>query len=356
MRGRIAAAALLLAAVIVGAGCSRVSRDSQIATKLKARMSADAVLRGSALYVAVKNGVATLSGAVPSVAARYEAFKMASETPGIKKVNDDMTIEAPIARTASLNSAAPAPETKPKHPIIRHRAIRHARSPAERTSASQVTAETPSPETESEAASAASVPAPAVTPRLVQQTAGPPPERITIPQGTRVSVVMIDSVNSALNQVGDILHASLAKPIKVGKNLVATAGSDVYLRLVQVNSAGHFGGRSELRLELYRIVIQGTSYPLISNDYVDKGVSRTKRALMTILGSGAVGAAIGAIAGGGKGAAIGAAAGGAAGSVYQGATRGKPVIIASETRLKFKLEQPATVTLNPSATPPIPAP
>jgi hypothetical protein len=52
---------------------------------------------------------------------------------------------------------------------------------------------------------------------------------------------------------------------------------------------------------------------------------------------------VGAIAGGGKGAAIGAGIGGAAGTGTVVATRGKPAVLASETRLSFRLQEPVTV-------------
>jgi uncharacterized protein YcfJ len=63
------------------------------------------------------------------------------------------------------------------------------------------------------------------------------------------------------------------------------------------------------------------------------------------VGIGAViGATIGAIAGGGKGAAIGAASGGAAGGGVVVATRGKPAVLASETRIAFRIDRPVTIT------------
>lgn len=159
---------------------------------------------------------------------------------------------------------------------------------------------------------------------------------------------MIDSVDSGVNHTGDILHGSLAKPIQIGHQVIVPAGTNVYLQLVEVHSAGRFAGKGELRLELYRIEIQGKSYALVSNDYVDKGPSRTKRSLLTILGGSAVGAAIGAVAGGGKGAAIGAAAGGGGGAIYEGSTKSKQVDIPPETLLKFKLAQPTSVALTPT--------
>lgn len=355
MRNRGACTALLLAIAMVGMGCARGPSDSQIAANIKMQFSSDSQLKGTSLSVTVQKGTATLSGQVPSVAARYEAFKVASETAGVDKVNDGMTLAESATNaptTASAPPPAPATAPAPERRVTQPRSVTPQREPAARQSASSRTpAKTPAPEAEPPASPASPTPTTA-TNATAAQPAPPPPERITIPQGTRVNVRMIDPVNSAVNRTGDILHASLADPIKVGKQIVAPQGADVYLRLVEVQSAGHLSGHSELRLELYRIQIQGESYPLVSNDYIDKGASRTKRTVMTILGSSAVGAAIGAIAGGGKGAAIGAAVGGGGGTVYQSATNGKQVDIAPETLLKFQLEQPASVTLSPNSSQP----
>ncbi len=358
MRRKASWAVLFLAAALAaGVGCSRVASDRQIATSIKARLSSDPQLKGNALTVAVKDGVATLSGHVPTVAERYEAFKLTSEIPGVKTVNDDMVIEAPPPEPSRQEDAAAPPAASEPKAATRTAAERHsvaprASRPPGQSLSSEIAARTPPPHAEPAPPVAQSEPVPQIHAVPVRPVPAPT-ERVTIPEGTRVDVRMIDSVSSATNQTGDILHASLARPLKIGRRIVAPLGTDVYLRLVAAHSAGHFGGRSQLRLELYRIVIQGTSYPLSSNDYSDKGASRTKRSVLTILGGSAIGAAIGAIAGGGKGAAIGAAAGGSAGTVYQGATKGQQINIAPETLLKFKLEQPASVALNPNAPQPV---
>jgi BON domain len=346
-------AALLLAAALTGIGCSHAASDTQIATGIKARMFSDFQLKGSSLSVTVKKGVATLRGQVPSVAARYEAFKVASETAGISKVNDEMTVEEPPASSTASKpttvASGPEPVRAPhSRARERRRAVPQPEPAGAQSASSQPRAVTPAPEAPPPAVAAPS-PAPAISANVASaQASSPPLQRFTIPQGTRIDVRMIDSVDSGVNHTGDILHASLAHPIKIGHQVIAPEGTDVYLRLVEVHAAGRFAGKSELRLELYRIEIQGQSYALVSNDYVDKGSSRTKRSLLTILGSSAVGAAIGAIAGGGKGAAIGAAAGGGGGAIYEGSTKSKQVEIPPETLLKFKLEQPASVALTPT--------
>jgi hypothetical protein len=355
MRNKLTVAVGLLAIALVGVGCSHAPNDNQIATNIKAHMYADAQLKGTALDISVKDGVATVSGQVPSVSARYEAFRLAAQTTGVKKVNDQMTVEeaamtTPPATNTPLPAPAPEPAAATEHrPARPHYAARQA-EPAP---------EEPSPEPPADSippgtlpgypvSSPAPQPAPAAAPAPV---VSPPPavERLTVPQGTLVSIRMIDSVDSGQNHIGDIFHAELANPIAVKKQLVAPKGADVYVRLVQAHSAGHFAGQSELRLELYRIVIGGKSYALVSNDYDVKGAKRGKRSALAILGGAAVGAAIGAIAGGGKGAAIGAATGGGGGAVYQGVTHGQQVSIPSETLVNFQLAQPVTVTVHPSA-------
>ena len=351
MRRNRAWAALLLAAALTGMGCSHALSDTQLATNLKAAMFSDPQLKGAALTVTVKSGVATLSGQVPSVAARYEAFKVASETAGVKKVDDQMTIQEPGMGNPSAANTTPANpppgqrpgEVGPPPPLHHNRPARTKPQPA--PAPDEPAAAQPEPAGQTAAAQPETPqPDPAPSP---EPPAPPPPVQLTVPQGTPVSVQMIDSIDSSANHTGDIFHGQLANPILVGGKMVAPKGANVYLKLVEARSAGHMSGQSELRVELYRIQLQGKSYPVVSNDYIVTGAKRAKRSALAIIGGAAIGAAIGAIAGGGKGAAIGAAAGGGGGTVYDEATKGQQVKIPSEAVLNFKLQQPVSVTLTP---------
>jgi len=167
---------------------------------------------------------------------------------------------------------------------------------------------------------------------------------ITIPAGQTLLVRMIDGVDSSQNRVGDVFHASLETDLYVNGVFVARKGTDIYGRLAQAQEAGHLSGRSELRLELTRIVIDGRDYPLISSDYNVKGQSRSTDTAKKVGGGAIIGAIIGGIVGGGKGAAVGAGVGSATGAGVQILTRGDQVKVPSETLLEFRLEQPATVT------------
>jgi hypothetical protein len=155
---------------------------------------------------------------------------------------------------------------------------------------------------------------------------------------------MIDGVDSEKNHVGDAFHASLETDLTIGNTVVARKGTDVYGRLANAEKSGTFSGKSELQLELTRLVIDGRDYPIVSSDYSLKGKSQGASTAKKVGGIAAAGAIIGAIAGGGKGAAIGAAAGGATGAGVQVLTKGQQVKVPSETLLEFRLQQPATVT------------
>lgn len=159
---------------------------------------------------------------------------------------------------------------------------------------------------------------------------------------------MIDGVDSSKNHVGDIFHANLETDLNVNGTLVAHKGTDVYGRLAEAQKSGNFSGKSELQLELTRMVIDGHDYPVVSSDYTLQGKGQGKSTAKKV-GIGAIaGTIIGAAAGGGKGAAIGAASGGAVGAGVQVLTKGAQVKVPSETVLEFRLQQPATVNATQS--------
>jgi hypothetical protein len=162
---------------------------------------------------------------------------------------------------------------------------------------------------------------------------------VTVPVGTMIMIRTIDAVDSDRNQVGDRFQASLDQPLIVNGTTVVPKGADVYGRLTQAKEAGKIAGRSELKLELTGIVVNGQTIPLVTGDYSVSGGSRGASTAKRVGGGAAIGAAIGAIAGGGKGAAIGAGVGAGAGTAVQVMTKGEQVHVPSETLLEFSLRQ-----------------
>ena len=162
---------------------------------------------------------------------------------------------------------------------------------------------------------------------------------------------MIDSVDSATAHVGETFKASLDAPIIVDNETVFPKGSEVYVKLSKVESAGRVSGKSELQLQLDRIFLGKKSYLVESNTYENTGESQGGRTARSAGIGAAIGAAIGAISGGGKGAVIGGATGAGAGAGVEAIRKGEQIRVASETRLDFRLEGPVEVTLQSSPSP-----
>jgi hypothetical protein len=352
MRNRAKLFLVAISLVVLAAGCSSTQKDQSLATDIKAKMFSDPVARGASVDVAVKNGEATLSGEVPNDGARYEAYKIATDTPGVKHVTDKMVVQSAQAMPATEPPPVQAPAVEPP-PIkkshapkpVQSRPVRkEAKHRAESNASSAIPISDPGP-TPSPAASM-----PPQQPVAAEAPPPPPPpqpKHVEIPAGTSVRVQMIDGVDSSVNRAGEIFHASLAAPIVVDNQIVVPAGTDVYVKLTNAKSAGHMTGQSTLALELLRMEFQGKSYALASNDYTQTGSSRGKRTAETVGGGAVLGTLLGAVIGGGKGAAIGAATGAGAGGVVQGVTKGQQVKIPSETRLDFSLDQPVEITYFP---------
>ena len=196
-------------------------------------------------------------------------------------------------------------------------------------------------------APADAAPAPAAAPATGPAPASAPVAAngmVTVPAGQSILIRMIDGVDSSKNHVGEVFHASLETDLTVGDTIVARKGTDIYGRLAEAQKSGNFSGKSELQLELTRLVIDGRDYPIVSSDYTLQGKGQGSSTAKKVGGGAALGAIIGAIAGGGKGAAIGAGAGAATGGAVQVLTKGAQVKIPSETLLEFRLQQPVSVT------------
>ena len=184
---------------------------------------------------------------------------------------------------------------------------------------------------------------PSSEPATVEHAATNAPAYVTIPAGTRISVRTIDGIDSTKNHVGDRFQASLEEPLTVGGNVVVAKGADAYGRLAESKESGTFTGKSQLRLELTGIVVNGQTVPVVTGEYEVSGKSRGASTAKRTVGGAAVGTIIGAIAGGGKGAAIGAGVGGGAGAGSEIITKGDQVKVPSETLLDFTLQQDVSI-------------
>ncbi len=294
--------------------------DQALTSDIQAKLYANDATRAANIKVAVSNGAVTLSGDVPSSDVELQAMKIANGTSGIHGVTDQMKVNPALAA-----APAPPPDT----------------APAPTSAADASASAKPKPVKQ-----AAAEPAPPPASEPMRAAAPRPTTRTyTIPAGERVSVRMVDGIDTGKNHEGQTFRASLDAPLTSGGRVVVPAGAPVTVLLAASKGAGRIKGQSSLELRATSIGINGEDVPINTAAYSQQGSARGKQtAIRTGIGA-AAGAIIGGLAGGGKGAAIGSAAGGGAGIGLQAFTHGQQVKIPSETQLTFRLESPLTVTV-----------
>ncbi|HXW14343.1 MAG TPA: BON domain-containing protein [Terriglobia bacterium] len=353
--------------------------DKTITTSIQAKLFNDPVLKTRDIRVDSRNGIVTLSGTVNTDLEKAAVERIAAQEDGVKNVVNMLGVATTSATPApevaqTTENAAPPQEVAPSpappaQPAPEKRSHKRQAQPASHekkaSAALHAYTESVAPETGANAAPApaptptpaVATPAPAAPPPVATAPAAPAPpppapapapkpqERLTIPEGTVVTIRMVDSIDSSRNKPGEEFAATLDSPIVVGDRAVASRGADARVRLVTAKSAGHIEGQSQLQLELINVTINGVPYETHSGYYEQHGASRGTRSAETIGGGAVLGALLGGIFGHGKGAAIGSIAGAGAGTAVQVSTKGQQVKVPSETKLDFTLKDPVTVAM-----------
>lgn len=359
-------------------GCSRGRDNAQVASEVQNNIRGDRRLQLARVQVRVTNGIVTLSGYIGSADQRVATEQDATQIEGVKVVVDNLRMVDP--RTTAPTSTSPAaaaqkpaasvvrPASRPRLPAVPTTHVFPASaihgsgglapvqtnsagpststttSPASVVSAGAGPLDRPSTDSEPVAANASATPAP--PPAMATSPAAP--EWVTVPSGTALTVRLTETVSSDLSQKGDTFLASLASPITIGDKVVIPAEAGIQGKVVEVQNAGPYSGKSALVVEVTRLAYNGRTYDLHSDEYSKQGPSRSGRAVATIGGGAGVGALIGGILGGGRGAAIGAMIGAGAGTGIQGRAKAAQVQLPAESMLSFRLEAPITVV--PSST------
>jgi hypothetical protein len=145
-----------------------------------------------------------------------------------------------------------------------------------------------------------------------------------IPNGTRVTAVLNNTITTKATQVGDRFTMNVTSP-DIYRNAVIEG------RVAQIDNSGRLSGRANVSLEFDTIRMRdGRSYRFagiidsvravngdnvsVNNEGTVRDSNQTKKTVTRAGVGAALGALIGAIAGGGSGAAVGAAVGAGAGA------------------------------------------
>jgi hypothetical protein len=202
-----------------------------------------------------------------------------------------------------------------------------------------------------EPAAAAEIPATtkSIARKVDSPAPAPPAPKVTarmfeVPEGTELTILLIDPLSSEKNKAGDSFTASIAEPIIVNGETLVDRGAKVQGRVVDAEESGRIKGRANIHLVLTSIVDGAKTYPIVTRTFVAEAESTKGRDAGIIAGGAGIGAAIGALVGGKKGALEGAAIGGAAGTGTALVKKGKEVEFGSETKLNFTLDRPAQIS------------
>ena len=325
-----------IALLAFSVACSKAPNDAQVVSNVQAKLAADSGLQNKQLTVQSSNGTVTLSGTVDNDAEREAATKYAAAEPGVKTVINNLQV------AAAESTRKPSAESTSNPPVTKASSARRHKSQSQPEMAQNTS---PAP------ASDQSQPSVTDPPVQAPSAPAPPPEpaTVTVPSGTAVVVRLVDTIDSAIAQVGDKFHATLDSPLAIDGDVVVPAHYDVEGHVVNAQASGKFAGRALLVLQLDRMKVGSKSYEIQTDQFSQQTGSRGKNTAEKV-GAGAVaGAIIGGIFGGGKGAAIGSAAGAGAGGGVQAASKKPDIKLSSEKVLTFTLQAP--VTLVPTTKP-----
>jgi hypothetical protein len=333
-------------------------KNARIASAVKARIHADPRLRTAPVLVESSGGIITLSGDVSSGAERVIAAQVASKVDGVNVVIDNLRVIDPNPQGPNVATRTPIAEGSQDrgHDFRAAATIRLpasdkasranfsdlARAPHANVGPSaSLSAKTPSIDSKASGVGTSALNASSAA---VARTSG----QVTVPYGTVLSVQLKESLNSDLNQPGDIFLASLASPVMVGNKVVVPAEAAVQGKIVEVRHAGRFNGSSALVVKVIRLAYDGETYDLRSSQYAEQSAARSTRTAEMIGGGAGVGAILGVILGGKKGAAIGAVIGAGVGTGAQAMSKKTQVQLPLHSTLSFRLESPLTII--PSST------
>ncbi|GAC1363331.1 MAG: hypothetical protein NVSMB3_11780 [Acidobacteriaceae bacterium] len=368
----------------VGTSCSAQAKpatvsDAQVESDVLKALAANPKLADQTITSNTVYGVVTLSGSVRNEETRKLAETIVSQTPGVQKVVDELTLDS-RAGTAAQTSGS----TAPPPPSDRQGTSGQQRDPAQQPPSAQ-----PPPYDRQPAGRQSSDPSPNTYPDQGRGPGdggypaqpppgpyGPPPRRVpygqppyaspppyappasdgpapygaqiggqpvTVPSGSMLRVRINEGLDSRHAQVGSVFDAVVLSDVVADGFVAIPRGATVQGVVVQSEKAGTLKGRGELALQLTQVTLGGRTYPIVSDIWSDHGGDKTARTVNSALGLGAVGAIVGGVAGGGAGAAIGAGVGGAAGVGASAASPGGQAYIPSEAILTFHLTQGAAL-------------
>ena len=194
-----------------------------------------------------------------------------------------------------------------------------------------------------------------VTPAAPSSATSGAPQQVVVPAGTRLPLVLHNSVTTRNAQAGDPIYLETVFPIVQEDRIVIPVGSYVQGEITEAKRPGKGKGGGEVRIRLTTMILPNgytvkfdavpTNAGTGGKEYTDKegkiNTDRDKAAdVGTVVKTTGAGAGIGAVAGGAKGAGIGAGIGVATGLAAVLLTRGPELELPRGSSVDIMLDRP----------------
>jgi hypothetical protein len=92
--------------------------------------------------------------------------------------------------------------------------------------------------------------------------------KVTIPEGTKIRIALIDSVGTSKNSPGDPFAARVVDPIVLDGKVILEKGTTVRGRITDVNEFSKEQGRARIRMILTTIICNGKDVRISTKPFV----------------------------------------------------------------------------------------
>jgi BON domain len=352
--------AFLLSTVAFAQAKPATIPDAQIEANVLKVLAGAPQLASQSIMSTTVFGTVTLSGSVTDEASRDLAEKLVSNTTGVQKVVDQMTVGGPAAVSSDTGQGASNPNLQSDGTV----------APPDQSQAPQAQANVPPPPPAQNQSYPPQQPQ-NYPPPPQQQQAGqnpypqsyPPTYRqpyyaqpqqpyvaqrggdaVVVPSGSVVRVRIDQKMDSKHTVTGATFSGVVLTDVMSGGFIAIPRGAAIQGTVVDSHPAGELKGKGELKLQLTQVTFGGRMYPIATDFWWHQGLDKTGNTVGNTVGLASVGALIGAVAGGGVGAAVGAGVGGIAGLGVSSASGKGEASLPAEAIVTFHLTQPADVT------------
>lgn len=349
-----AGVALIVCLTTTGKTQEKPVSDAQVEASVLKSLASAPELSDQAIGSTTVYGTVTLSGSVETEAMRDKAEQLVANTPGVKKVVDELTIGAPA--TAPIGVSQPrGNDSEQENPGMETPSSPNGTSTATPPEAGYP-AQPPSPPAPQ------GPPAPVDRSQQAQYPAYPQPQSpypspghqpyrapqeagrsVVIPTGTLIRARINQAMDSRHTQPGAPFDGIILNDVLADGMVAIPRGATVQGHVSDTQPGGNLRGRGGIALELSQVILEGHPYPLATVPWSHQGYDKTGQTVGTTAGFGAAGATIGAIAGGGPGAILGAGIGAIAGLGISSASRQGEAAVPSEAIVSFRLAQQAAL-------------